>query len=61
MSIKGGITLIALGIFKKYVSFTDDNFYTKVLIYSIGVLSFLGLYHYIFMKLVFNKDDDTLK
>lgn len=61
MSIKGAIILIALGIFKKYISFNDNNFYIKVLIYSIVVLSLSGLIHYIFMRLIFGKDDDRLQ
>jgi cytochrome c oxidase subunit IV len=59
MSINGIITLVALNIFKKYISFTDDYVVAKLLIHIIVVLLLFGANHYLFMKLIFGKDNNN--
>lgn len=58
MFIKGTLTLVALYIFKRFISFNDNNFIFKMLSYSVAVLLLFTLNHWIFMKLIFSKDDD---
>jgi hypothetical protein len=57
MNIKAIIALVALYIFKRCISFNDDSFFLKLSIYSIGVLLLFGVNHYLFMKILFGKDD----
>lgn len=61
MNIKAIIALVALYIFRRYISFNDDSFFLKLSIYSIGVLLLLGVNHYLFMNILFGKDDTKSK
>lgn len=56
--IKGTITLGALYIFKKYIQLNDTNFVTKMLMYSAVVLLLFALNHWIFMRVIFAKDNN---
>lgn len=61
MNIKAIIALVALYIFRRYIFFNDDSFFLKLSIYSIGVLLLLGVNHYLFMKILFGKNDTKSK
>jgi uncharacterized membrane protein YhfC len=55
MNINAIITVGALHFFKKNFYFDDKAFYIKTLAYSVFVFLFLGIVHYFFMKLIFDK------